>query len=92
LWGGKVDITSFVQGLTAQIMAIAWVLFLVSWAIGWAIRGAPIPIHRVKKAGQSLIEDAVLAAFWMAVGSSIFALISYITGSIYQPFPPPPQP
>ena len=85
-------IVSFVQGITVQVMAIAWALFLVSWAIGWAIRGAPIPIHRVKKAGQSLIEDAILAAFWMAIGSSVFALISYITAAIYQPLPPPPQP
>lgn len=88
----SVDIVSFVQSLTVQIMAIAWVLFLVSWVIGWAIRGAPIPIHKVKKAGQSLVEDAVMAAFWMAVGSSVFALISYLTTNIYQPLPPPPQP
>lgn len=86
------DIVSFVQSLTVQIMAIAWVLFLVSWVIGWAIRGAPIPIHKVKKAGQSLVEDAVMAAFWMAIGSSVFALISYLTTNIYQPLPPPPQP
>ena len=86
------SIVSFIQGLTVQVMAIAWALFVISWAIGWAIRGAPIPIHRIKKAGQSIIEDAVLAAFWMAIGSSIFALISYLASAVYQPLPPPPQP
>ncbi|OYT50451.1 MAG: hypothetical protein B6U73_04035 [Desulfurococcales archaeon ex4484_204] len=85
-------IAEFIQGLTVQVMSIAWLLFLITWVIGWAIKGSPIPIHRVKRTGQSLVEDAVLAAFWMALGSSIFALISYITSSIYQPMPPPPQP
>jgi len=85
-------IAEFIQGLTVQVMSIAWLLFLITWVIGWAVRGSPIPIHRVKRTGQSLVEDAVLAAFWMALGSSIFALISYITSSIYQPMPPPPQP
>jgi uncharacterized membrane protein len=87
-----VSLSSFIQGLIVQIMTIAWTLFLVSWVIGWALRGSPIPFHRVKKTGQSLIEDAVLAAFWMAVGSSVFALISYLTSAVYQPLPPPPQP
>ncbi len=86
------SLSSFIQGLTVEIMGIAWALFLVSWVIGWAVRGSPIPIHRVKKAGQSLIEDAVLAAFWMAIGSSVFALISYLTSAIYHPMPPPPNP
>lgn len=86
------DVVTFVRNLTVQIMAVAWALFLVSWVIGWAVRGSPVPIHRVKKAGQSLVEDAVMAAFWMAVGSSIFALISYLTSNLYQPLPPPPKP
>jgi len=86
------DVVTFVRNLTVQIMAVAWALFLVSWVIGWAVRGSPVPIHRVKKAGQSLVEDAVMAAFWMAVGSSIFALISYLTSNLSQPLPPPPKP
>ncbi len=85
-------LVEFIQGLTTQIMAIAWSVFLITWVLGWAIKGAPIPIHRIKRAGQSLIEDAVLAAFWLALGSSIFALISYIVSNIQQPMPPPPQP
>ncbi len=83
---------TFVRNLTVQVMAVAWALFLVSWAVGWAIRGSPVPIHRVKRAGQSLVEDAVMAAFWLAIGSSIFALISYLTSSVYHPLPPPPKP
>ncbi|MCD6085232.1 MAG: hypothetical protein J7J20_06825 [Desulfurococcales archaeon] len=86
------DVSSFIRDLTMQIMTIAWLVFLVSWAIGWAIKGSPIPIHRVKRTGQTLVEDAVLAAFWLAMGSTIFAIISYVTSSIYQPMPPPPQP
>ena len=85
-------VLEFIQQLTTQLMSIAWLLFLVTWILGWAIRGSPIPIYRVKRAGQGLIEDAVLAAFWMAMGSSIFALISYIVSNVYQPMPPPPLP
>jgi len=85
-----VGVVEFIQQLTTQLMTIAWLLFLVTWIVGWAIRGSPIPIHRVKRAGQGLIEDAVLAAFWMAMGSTIFALISYIVSNVYQPMPPTP--
>jgi len=87
-----VSIVDFVKELTIQILTIAWFIFLLTWIIGWALRGSPIPFYRVKKAGQSLIEDAIIAAFWLALGSSIFALISYITSNIAQPMPPPPQP
>ena len=84
------DLVEFIRGLTTQIIAIAWVVFLITWVIGWALRGSPIPIHRVKRLGQSLIEDSVIAAFWLALGSTVFALIAFIASNVSQPFPPPP--
>lgn len=74
------------------VMSVAWLVFLISWAVGWALRGSPIPFRNLKRTGQSLIEDSVLAAFWLALGTSIFALISYIAASISVPMPSPPNP
>lgn len=85
-------LTEFIRGLTVQIMTLAWFIFLVTWVLGWAIKGAPIPIHKIKRTGQSLVEDAIMAAFWMALGTSVFTLISYLVSQVYQPMPPPPQP
>ncbi|MCX8184740.1 MAG: hypothetical protein N3E43_03205 [Sulfolobales archaeon] len=78
--------------MTIIVMSVAWFVFLVSWAIGWALKGSPIPFRSMKRTGQSLIEDSILAAFWLAMGTTIFALISYITSSISLPMPPPPTP
>ena len=72
------DIVSFVTDLIARISALAWGLFFLTWTVGWMLRGAPIPILRVKRCGQNLIEDAVAAAFWLAVGTAVFSLIAYI--------------
>ena len=86
------DVIAFINQLITQLMTIAWLIFLVTWIVGWVIKGSPIPFYRVKRTGQSLIEDAVLAAFWLAMGSTVFAIISYITSNVYQPMPPPPTP
>ena len=86
------DVVGFIHQLITQLMSIAWLIFLVTWVVGWVIKGSPIPFYRVKRTGQSLVEDAVLAAFWLAMGSTIFAIISYITSNVYQPMPPPPTP
>jgi hypothetical protein len=37
---------------------------------------------RIKRMGQDMVEDAIWAAFWLAIGSSIFALISYIVDQV----------
>lgn len=77
-------IEDFISQLTQRVMSLAWGIFLLTWSIGWILRGAPIPFLRVKRAGQDLVEDAVWAAFWLAIGSTIFALVSYIAGVISQ--------
>ncbi|BEP17546.1 hypothetical protein PYJP_08980 [Pyrofollis japonicus] len=76
------DITTFISTLTSKVVAVAWGLFLLTWSIGWLLKGSPIPFIRVKRVGQDLVEDAVWAAFWLALGSSIFALISYIVNMV----------
>ncbi|MEZ0393437.1 MAG: DNA import protein CedA1 [Desulfurococcaceae archaeon] len=84
------DVVEFVRSLTLTITIVAWTIFFLSWVVGWAIKGLPIPFTRVKKQGERFVEDAIMAAFWLAVGSSVFALLSYVAQSVYQPLPPPP--
>mgnify|MGYP000509964332 CR=1 FL=1 len=86
------DLVSFIQELTTRVVMAAWALFLLAWAIGWALRGSPVPIYRVKRAGQDILEDAIMGAFWLALGTTVFALIYYIASNIAEPMPPPPTP
>jgi hypothetical protein len=82
-------IIEFVNDLSTQVTALAWGMFLLAWSIGWVIRGSPIPFLRVKRAGQGLIEDALWAAFWLAMGTTIFSLISYLVSVISIDIPSP---
>ncbi|HDJ94818.1 MAG TPA: hypothetical protein ENG46_00585 [Acidilobales archaeon] len=67
--------------LTTRVVMAAWALFMLSWALGWLLKGSPIPIYRVKRFGQDMVEDAIMGAFWLAVGTSIFALIKYLASA-----------
>lgn len=84
------NIISFIQGIIVNATIVAWVIFFLTWVIGWAIRGLPIPFMRIKRTGERFIEDAVWAAFWLAMGTTVFALIAYIANTFYQPLPAPP--
>jgi len=77
----KVDIDSLISDLTTRVIMAAWALFMLSWALGWLLKGSPIPIYRVKRFGQDMVEDAIMGAFWLAVGTSIFALIKYLASA-----------
>lgn len=78
------SLAELVNSMTQTVMSLAWGMFLLTWSIGWILKGSPIPFLRLKRAGQDLIEDAVWAAFWLAIGSSVFALISYLAGTVSQ--------
>lgn len=84
------EVISLIQNIIIVVTLIAWILFFLSWAIGWAIKGSPIPFMRVKRVGERLVEDAVWAAFWLAMGTTVFALIAYIASALYKPLPEPP--
>ena len=76
------SLLTFIQNLNTIITEIAWSIFLLAWAVGWALRGSPIPIFRIKRGGQDIIEDAIIAAFFLAIGSTIFYFISYIASQV----------
>jgi len=88
----QLDVLALIKDLITKATAIAWFLFLLTWTVGWAIKGAPIPIGKARRVGQGMIEDAVWGAFWIAVGSSLFWLVTYIASYLGQTFPQPPQP
>lgn len=76
------SIDALISDLTSRVVMAAWALFMLSWTIGWLLKGSPIPIYRIKRFGQDIVEDAILGAFWLALGTSVFALIRYLTSSI----------
>ncbi len=79
------DFTSLIstlQDISVKLAIVAWVVTGLTWFIGWIIRGSPVPLRRVKRVGQSLIEDAVIAAFWLALSTTIFALIQLIASNL----------
>ena len=76
------SLESFIQNLNTTITEIAWSVFILAWAVGWALRGSPIPIFRIKRGGQDIIEDAIIAAFFLAIGSTIFYFIEYIASQV----------
>ncbi|MEB3773629.1 MAG: hypothetical protein GSR86_01720 [Desulfurococcales archaeon] len=76
------DIISLIEDMTTRVTTLAWALFLLTWSIGWAIRGSPIPIGRLRRAGSSLVEDSVWAAFWLAIGATVFNFITYVASSL----------
>jgi phage shock protein PspC (stress-responsive transcriptional regulator) len=84
------DLVEFVKGLIGIVVIIAWFIFLLAWVIGWLIKGLPIPFLRVKKLGGRFVEDAIWAAFWLAMGTTVFAIVAYIVSSIQLPMPQPP--
>lgn len=72
------SLIDFISELTRKVTALAWALFLLTWSIGWTLRGAPIPFSKLKRVGGSLVEDSIWAAFWLAMGSTVFSIITYI--------------
>ena len=78
------DLVDFIQDWTTKVTALAWALFLFTWSIGWAIRGAPLPFSKVKRVSGSLIEDSIWAAFWLALGSTVFNLVVYLADVLSQ--------
>ncbi len=79
---GVNEILEAIQQATQDITTLAWALFLLTWSIGWTLRGTPIPIGKLKRTGNSLVEDSVWAAFWLAIGSTVFSFILYIVNLI----------
>jgi len=86
------DLVSLIKTFINKAVIVSWFLFLLTWIIGWAIKGSPIPIGKARRVGQGLIEDAVWGAFWIAIGSTIFWLIYYIASMLSTKFPNPPLP
>lgn len=76
------DLLQLIDDLTTKVTALAWALFLFTWTIGWTLRGAPLPFARLKRAGAGLIEDSIWAAFWLAIGTTVFKAILFISDLI----------
>ena len=70
--------------LTTQLTLLATALFGLSWVIGSALAGSPLPFKEWKEFGRGLRNDAIKAAFELMLWSAIFALVSWISVIISQ--------
>jgi hypothetical protein len=75
---GLQAITQQISTIATQLSLLAWALFGLTWIIGSLLKGSPIPLREIKEFGQGLMYDALKAAFWLSVWSTIAALISWI--------------
>lgn len=71
-------ITQQLSVLATELSLLGWSLLGLTWIIGSIIKGSPIPIREVKEYGQGLMYDALKAAFWLSIWSTVAALISWI--------------
>jgi hypothetical protein len=76
------DLLTRIAWTTTQINLIALALFALSWALGSAIKGSPIPFREWKEFGNGIRMDALKAAFELALWSGISALIGWIAVAI----------
>ena len=77
-----IDLLTRIAWATTQINLIALALFALSWALGSAIKGSPIPFREWKEFGNGIRTDALKAAFELALWSGISALISWIAVAV----------
>ena len=69
------DLVDVIDSWTSRLAALAWSMLLLTWTLAWTLRGAPIPSSKVKRLGNALAEDAIWAALWLALGSTVFTVI-----------------
>jgi hypothetical protein len=75
---GLQAITQQISTIATQLSLLAWASFGLTWILGSLLKGSPIPLREIKEFGQGLMYDALKAAFWLSVWSTIAALISWI--------------
>ena len=64
--------------LTTQVSLLALALAGLTYMVGSALRGAPIPIREVREAGYGLQTDALRAIFWIAIYSTLASLVAWM--------------
>jgi hypothetical protein len=72
------DLLNTIATLTTQLTLLATALFGLSWVIGSALAGSPLPFRDWKEFGKGLRTDAIKAAFELMLWSAISALVSWI--------------
>ena len=63
--------------LTTQVSLLALALAGLTYMVGSALRGAPIPMREVREAGYGLQTDALRAIFWIAIYSTLASLVAW---------------
>jgi hypothetical protein len=72
------DLLNTIATLTTQITLLATALFGLSWVIGSALAGSPLPFREWKEFGRGLRMDAIKAAFELMLWSALSSLVSWI--------------
>lgn len=70
------------QTISTSLMIIAWIAVGIGWYMGWFKMALPVPSRRLKRSGIEEIEMAGLAAFFIAIFSTLITLIVWIIRAI----------
>lgn len=81
-------ILDVLQAISTSLMAIAWIAVGIGWFSGWLKIALPIPSRRLKASGREEVESAGIAAFAIAIFSTLLALIVWIVRMMGVPAPP----
>ncbi len=63
-------------------MIMAWIAVGIAWFAGWLKIALPIPSRTLKRVGHEEVETAGLAAFFIAIFSTILTMIIWIIRTI----------
>ncbi len=76
------NLLNTIATLTTEITLVATALFALSWALGSALAGSPLPFREWKEFGRGLRSDAIKALFELMMWAGLSSLVSWIAALI----------
>lgn len=76
------DLTAKIAEISRDISLIAIALAALSWGIGSALKGIPLPIRELKEFGNETMLSAVKSIFWISMFGVISATVTYVISII----------
>ncbi len=76
------QLTQKIAETTTSISLISMGLFGLTYLVGYLFKGSPIPWRDIKEFGNGLTNDAIRAALFLSLWTSILSLLSWVVSVI----------